>query len=122
MSFALQQIPGIDYNFSQPIRDNVEENVSGQKGQVALKIYGEDLDKLTTAAEKGARRDRQDIPGAVDVGITKSGSTPQIAVHLDRQALARFDLDLGDVQDYIETAMGGHTASEFLGTVRSAST
>ena len=112
MSFALQQIPGIDYNFSQPIRDNVEENVSGQKGQVALKIYGEDLDKLTTAAEK-ARDVIAKIPGAVDVGITKSGSTPQIAVHLDRQALARFDLDLGDVQDYIETAMGGHTASEF---------
>ena len=112
MSFALQEIPGIDYNFSQPIRDNVEENVSGQKGQVALKIYGEDLDKLTTAAEK-ARDVIAKIPGAVDVGITKSGSTPQIAVHLDRQALARFDLDLGDVQDYIETAMGGHTASEF---------
>jgi len=112
MSFALQQVPGIDYNFSQPIRDNVEENVSGQKGQVALKIYGEDLDKLTTAAEK-ARDVVAKIPGAVDVGITKSGSTPQIAVHLDRQALARFDLDLGDVQDYIETAMGGHTASEF---------
>src|SRR6478609_5751006 len=112
MSFTLQQIPGIDYNFSQPIRDNVEENVSGQKGQVALKIYGEDLYKLTTAAEK-ARDVIAKIPGAVDVGITKSGSTPQIAVHLDRQALARFDLDLGDVQDYIETAMGGHTASEF---------
>jgi len=112
MSFALQQIPGIDYNFSQPIRDNVEENVSGQKGQVALKLYGEDLDKLTRAAEK-ARDTIAKIPGAVDVGITKSGSTPQIAVHLDRQALARFDLDLGDVQDYIETAMGGHTASEF---------
>ncbi|HET7538342.1 MAG TPA: CusA/CzcA family heavy metal efflux RND transporter [Polyangiaceae bacterium] len=112
MSFALQQVPGIDYNFSQPIRDNVEENVSGQKGQVALKIYGEDLDKLTTAAEK-ARDAIAKIPGAVDVGITKSGSTPQIAVRLDRQALARFDLDLGDVQDYIETAMGGHTASEF---------
>jgi len=112
MSYALQQVPGIDYNFSQPIRDNVEENVSGQKGQVALKIYGEDLDKLTTAAEK-ARDAIAKIPGAVDVGITKSGSTPQIAVHLDRPALARFDLDLGDVQDYIETAMGGHTASEF---------
>src|SRR4051812_27951592 len=112
MSKNLREVPGIDYNFSQPIRDNVEENVSGQKGQVALKIYGEDLDKLTTAAEK-ARDTIAKIPGAVDVGITKSGSTPQIAVHLDRQALARFDLDLGDVQDYIETAMGGHTASEF---------
>lgn len=112
MSYALQQLPGIDYSFSQPIRDNVEENVSGQKGQVALKIYGEDLDKLSDTAEK-ARDAIAKIPGAVDVGITKSGSTPQISVHLDRQALARFDLDLGDVQDYIETAMGGHTASEF---------
>ncbi|HEY2405423.1 MAG TPA: CusA/CzcA family heavy metal efflux RND transporter [Polyangiaceae bacterium] len=112
MTYNLEQIPGIDYNFSQPIRDNVEENISGQKGQVALKFYGEDLDKLSDAAEK-ARDTIAKVPGAVDVGITKSGSTPQIAVHLDRQALARFDLDLGDVQDYIETAMGGHVASEF---------
>ncbi len=62
MSFALQQIPGIDYNFSQPIRDNVEENVSGQKGQVALKIYGEDLGQADHRRRKSARRDRED-PG-----------------------------------------------------------
>src|SRR4051812_16230367 len=111
MSKNLREVPGIDYNFSQPIRDNVEENISGQKGQVALKIYGEDLDKLVQAAEI-AKDTVAKIPGAVDVGITKSGTSPQISVKLDRMALARFDMDLGDVQNYVETAVGGHVASE----------
>ncbi|HYQ17083.1 MAG TPA: CusA/CzcA family heavy metal efflux RND transporter, partial [Polyangiaceae bacterium] len=111
MAKNLSVVPGIDYNFSQPIRDNVEENISGQKGQVALKFYGEDLDKLLAAAEK-SRDIVEKIPGAADVGITKSGGAPQISVKLDRRALARFDLDLGDVQNYVETAMGGHVASE----------
>jgi cobalt-zinc-cadmium resistance protein CzcA len=111
MAKNLREVPGIDYNFSQPIRDNVEENISGQKGQVALKIYGEDIDKLVAAAET-ARETVAKIPGAVDVGITKSGTSPQISVKLDRMALARFDLDLGDVQNYVETAVGGHVASE----------
>jgi cobalt-zinc-cadmium resistance protein CzcA len=111
MSHSLSVVPGIDYNFSQPIRDNVEENISGQKGQVALKFYGEDLDQLLPLAEK-ARDVIAKIPGAADVGITKSGTSPQISVKLDRKALARFDLDLDDVQNYVETAMGGHVASE----------
>ena len=111
MSKNLREVPGIDYNFSQPIRDNVEENISGQKGQVALKIYGEDLDKLVQAADI-AKDTVAKIPGAVDVGITKSGTSPQISVKLDRMALARFDMDLGDVQNYVETAVGGHVASE----------
>jgi cobalt-zinc-cadmium resistance protein CzcA len=111
MAGNLRIVPGIDYNFSQPIRDNVEENISGQKGQVAFKIYGEDLDQLVKAAEK-ARDVIAKVPGAVDVGITKSGSSPQISIKLDRLALARFDLDLTDVQNYVETAMSGHVASE----------
>jgi heavy metal efflux system protein len=111
MANNLRVVPGIDYNFSQPIRDNVEENISGQKGQVALKIYGDDLDQLVAAAEK-AKDIIAKVPGAVDVGITKSGSSPQISIKLDRLALARFDLDLVDVQNYVETAMSGHVASE----------
>jgi cobalt-zinc-cadmium resistance protein CzcA len=111
MGHNLQEIPGIDYNFSQPIRDNVAENISGQFGQVALKIYGEDLDQLQKAAEK-CDSVISKVPGAADVGVVKSGEMPQLAVHIDRSALARFDLDLGDVQDYVETAMGGHVASE----------
>jgi cobalt-zinc-cadmium resistance protein CzcA len=112
MTANLEEIPGIEYNFSQPIRDNVAENISGQVGQVSVKIYGEDLNTLQVLAS-----DAKDIiaalPGAADVGIVRSGESPQIAVKIDRAALARFDLDLGEVQDYIETAMGGHTASEY---------
>jgi cobalt-zinc-cadmium resistance protein CzcA len=104
-------VPGIEYNFSQPIRDNVAENISGQFGQVALKIYGDDLDQLQAAAEKSMQI-ASGVPGAADVGIVKAGETPQLAVRLDRAALARYNLDLGEVQDYIETAMGGHVASE----------
>ncbi len=111
MAKNLQEVPGIEYNFSQPIRDNVAENISGQFGQVALKIYGEDLDQLQSAADKATATIGQ-VPGAADVGIVKSGETPQIAVRLDRAALARYNLDLGEVQNFIETAMGGHVASE----------
>jgi cobalt-zinc-cadmium resistance protein CzcA len=111
MSANVAEIPGVEFNFSQPIRDNVNENISGQQGQIALKIYGEDLEVLQAGAEK-AKDVVSEVPGAADVGIVKSGVAPEVAVRLDRDALARYDLDLGDVQDYIETAMGGHVASE----------
>jgi cobalt-zinc-cadmium resistance protein CzcA len=111
MEKNLREVPGIEYNFSQPIRDNVNENISGQFGQIALKIYGDDLDTLQDAAQK-AQDAIASVRGAADLGIVKAGEMPQIAVRLDRPALARYDLDLGDVQDYIETAMAGHVASE----------
>ena len=111
MDRNLSEIPGIEYNFSQPIRDNVNENISGQFGEIALKIYGDDLDVLAGAAEK-AKSAIAGVAGAADLGIVKSSETPVVAVRLDRQALARYDLDMSDVQDYIETAMGGHVASE----------
>jgi heavy metal efflux system protein len=111
MTANLQEIPGLEFNFSQPIRDNVAENISGQQGQIALKIYGDDLEKLQDTALK-SKLIIAGVPGAADVGLVKSGDMPQLGVKLDRGALARYDLDLGDVQDYIETAMGGHVASE----------
>jgi cobalt-zinc-cadmium resistance protein CzcA len=107
----LDEVPGIESNISQPIRDNVNENIAGQFGEVALKIYGEDLELLQEAARK-AKAALEGVPGITDLGIVKSGEMPQMAIDLDRAALARYDLDLGDVQDYIETAMGGHVASE----------
>jgi len=113
MEKNLEEIPGLEYNFSQPIRDNVNENIAGQFGQIALKIYGDDLDMLQQAAEKAA--DTIDaVPGASDVGIVKAGEMPQLAVRLDRAALARYDLDLEDVQHYLETAMAGHVASDIF--------
>jgi cobalt-zinc-cadmium resistance protein CzcA len=111
MAFNLSQVPGLEANFSQPIRDNVAENISGQFGQIALKIYGEDLVELQRAAER-SKDVLSRVAGVADLGIVKASESPQIAVKLDREALGRFDLDLNDVQDYIETAMAGHVASE----------
>ncbi len=111
MERNIREIPGTEYNFSQPIRDNVNENISGQFGQIAVKIYGDDLNVLQDAAQKSENAIAR-VQGVADLGIVKSGEMPQIAVTLDRPALARYDLDLADVQDYVETAMGGHVASE----------
>ena len=111
MAANLQEIPGIEYNFSQPIRDNVNENISGQFGQIAVKIYGEDLDKLSALAS-AAEDEIGKVAGVADLGIVKASPSPSIGVRLDRDALARFDLDMADVQDYVETALGGHTAAQ----------
>jgi cobalt-zinc-cadmium resistance protein CzcA len=107
----LKAIPGIEYNFSQPIRDNVNENISGQQGQVAVKIYGDDVDKLRTLAND-VENAITPIPGVADPGIVKATEQPVIAVSPNRRALARWDQDLGSLQNYIETAMAGHAASE----------
>ncbi len=111
MDDRLKAIPGIDYNFSQPIRDNVNENITGQFGEIALKIYGDDLDSLQKLAEQ-TRDVLAKVRGVADLGVVKSGELPQVAITVDRQALARYDLDMADVQDYLETAMAGHVASE----------
>ncbi len=107
----LSEIPGVEFNISQPIRDNVNENISGQFGEIALKIYGDDMNKLQDAAEKAKNAIAQ-VPGVADLGIVKTGEMPQVAINVDRPSLARYDLDLGDVQDYVETALGGHVAAQ----------
>ena len=111
MNRNLKEIPGIEYNFSQPIRDNVAENISGQFGEVAVKLYGDDLDQLTRLA--GQIEDAiAKVPGVSDLGIVKSSEQPAIAVRPDRDALTRWDMDLGALQEYAETALSGHAASE----------
>ncbi len=112
MAGRLKEIPGIEYNFSQPIRDNVNENISGQFGQIAVKIYGDDLNKLQDVAEQ-AKGMIAGVAGVADLGIVKSGESPQVVLNINRAALARYDLDLGRVQQYIEMAMAGHVASEY---------
>ncbi|HEX3480756.1 MAG TPA: CusA/CzcA family heavy metal efflux RND transporter [Kofleriaceae bacterium] len=111
MNRNLKEIPGIEYNFSQPIRDNVAENISGQFGEVAVKLYGDDLDELTRLA--GQIEDEiAKVPGVTDLGIVKSSEQPAIAIRPNRDALTRWDMDLGALQDYAETALSGHVASE----------
>lgn len=111
MATSLREIPGLEFNFSQPIRDNVAENISGQFGQVALKIYGEDLGELQKAAEQ-AKVAISKVSGVADLGIVRAGEAPQITLSVNRKALARFNLNVEDVQKYVETAMAGHVASE----------
>ncbi|MFT3698467.1 MAG: CusA/CzcA family heavy metal efflux RND transporter [Kofleriaceae bacterium] len=112
MTEDLKAIPGIESDFSQPIRDNVNENISGQQGTVAVKIYGDDVKTLRQLAEQ-TENVVEKVPGVADPAIVKASEEPVIAIGPDRKALARWNLDLGGLQSYIETALSGHAASEF---------
>src|SRR3569623_1967408 len=111
MDKNLKAIPGLENNFSQPIRDNVAENISGQFGQVAVKNYGDDIQTLQKLAE-AMETEIAKTAGVADLGIVRSSEQPSMSIIPNRDALTRWDLDLGAFQDYIETALSGHTASE----------
>ena len=109
---AIDEVPGLEVNFSQPIRDNVNESISGQFGQVAVKLYGDDLKVLQEQAEK-VKDVISGVPGVADLGIVKSGEVPDIKVIPDRVALARHGMSLGEFQHVFQTAVGGRPVSEF---------
>jgi cobalt-zinc-cadmium resistance protein CzcA len=100
------EVPGLEVNFSQPIRDNVNENISGQFGQIAVKLYGDDLVALGERAD-AVKSAIARVRGVADLGIVKSGALPQIRVAPDRAELARFGMGLGDFQHVFQTAIGG---------------
>jgi heavy metal efflux system protein len=106
MSAKLTAIPGIDVNFSLPIRDNVNESIAGQQGQVALKIFSPNMDDLQQAADE-AKKALADVQGVADLGIVKSGEAPQVQIKPRREALGRFGLTMDDVQSFLSSALGG---------------
>lgn len=108
----LVEIPGVEINFSQPIRDNVNESISGQQGQIALKLYGDDLIQLQDLAER-AKAVLAAVPGVADLGIVKSSELPQIKIEPDREALARYGLDMEDFQHVLQAALGGQPVEVF---------
>jgi len=108
----IDEVPGLEVNFSQPIRDNVNENISGQFGQIAVKLYGDDLVALQAQAEKVKNAVAQ-VEGVADLGIVKSGEVPQIQVRPDREALGRYGMHLGDFQSVFQTAVAGKPVSDF---------
>jgi len=112
MAATMNQLPGIEVNFSQPIRDNVNENISGQMGQIALKIYGDDLKVLQMYAER-VKAVISDVPGVADLGIVKSSGVPQIQLRPNREALGRQGLNVAEFQHVFETAIGGITVGSF---------
>lgn len=109
---SLAVIPGLEMTFSQPIREEVNENLSGQQGQIALKLYGYDLDSLQEKAEI-AKVAIEQTEGAADVAVVLSGVVPQLDVHPNRHALARHGLSMGDFQDAFQTALAGKSVAEY---------
>ncbi len=113
MDYQLEKFPGVIWNFSQPIADNVEEAVSGVKGELAVKIFGGDLKTLEEKGEEIVKVMRG-IRGIQDLGLFRVLGQPNLNFTVDRAAIARYQLNVSDVQDAIETAVGGKTVSEVL--------
>ena len=113
MDGELKRIPGVVWGFTQPIADDMDEAVSGVKGELAVKIYGEDLKVLE---EKGAAvvKVMRPIPGVVDLGVFRLVGQPNLNFAVDRDAAARFQINVADVQDAIEAAVGGKTLGQVL--------
>ncbi len=110
MDNELKKFQGIDYNYSQPIIDNVAEAVAGINATNAVKIYGDDLDKLDEYAEKVLEQ-IQNVPGIKDVGILRNLGQPEISVLLDEEKMAIYGITKMDAQAMIEMAIGGKTAT-----------
>ena len=113
MNRSLREIPGLDTQFSQYIEDNVNEAVSGVKSELAIKLYGDDPEKLQKYADQIVDIVRK-VPGAVDVGTDFLMGQPQIQITVDRRAIARYGLSMQDMQNIIATAMGGQAATQVL--------
>lgn len=113
MNRELDKIPGVLWNFSQPIADNMEEAVSGVKGQLATKIYGDDLKILEEKADVMVKIMRQ-VKGITDLGVLRVLGQPNLNLTVDRRQAARYQINVADVQDAIQTAVGGNTLSQVL--------
>jgi cobalt-zinc-cadmium resistance protein CzcA len=113
MNRELEKIPGVIWNFSQPISDNLEEAVSGVKGALAVKLYGDDL---KTLEEKGDEivDVMRGIQGVEDLGLFRVLGQPNLNFQVDRDQAARYGMNVSDVQDAIQTAVGGNALTQVL--------
>jgi cobalt-zinc-cadmium resistance protein CzcA len=111
MRTELERRPGIQYNFSQPIKDRVEESISGIRGQVVIKIYGEDLALMHEKLEE-MRRILTQTRGSRDVEIYRAGTAQHVVADIDRETIARYGLQVQDVEDVVESGFGGKLATD----------
>ncbi len=108
-----QQYPGVDFNFSQNIQDNVEEAMSGVKGENSLKLFGNDFDDLTRIA--GQIQDvMSKVPGIADIGVFKVTGQPSLMVSIDRSKAARYGLQPQDVNSVVQAAVGGAPVTQII--------
>ncbi len=113
MNHELEKIPGVLWNFSQPIADNMEEAVSGVKGELAVKLYGTDLRMLESKAQEIINVMRT-IPGVQDLGLFRVIGQPNLNFTVDRSKAARYQMNVTDVQDAVQTAVGGNAVTQVL--------
>jgi cobalt-zinc-cadmium resistance protein CzcA len=113
MNTALEKLPGAIWNFSQPIEDNVGETMTGTKGSLALKIFGEDLKTLEAKGEE-VTTIMAAIPGMHDVKLLRDFGQPNLDLTIDRKQAARFGINVADIQDAVQTAVGGNAVSQVL--------
>lgn len=117
MEQEMGKFPGVALNFSQPIANRVDELLSGVKAQLAIQLFGEDLEELVRKSEE-IRRVVSSIPGAADVQTEQVTGQPQLQVKIDRNAIARYGLNVEDVQEAIESAIGGESVGQVFEGVR----
>src|ERR1700733_10515836 len=113
MNRELEKIPGVTWGFSQPIEDNMEEAVSGVKGELATKVYGDDLKVLEEKADQIVNVMRQ-VKGIEDLGVFRALGQPNINFEVDREQAARYQINVSDIQDAIQTAAGGTALTQVL--------
>ena len=109
----LSRLPGVSYNFTQPMAMRLDETISGVKADVAVKLYGEDLEVLEARAGEIARV-LEKVPGAADVQAETITGSAQLQIRLNRDLLARYGLNVADLQYLIETAIGGKVATTVI--------
>ncbi len=113
MEKKIHAIPGVPTNFSQVIEDNLEEALSGVKGEIAVKIYGPDLEILEDKSEQIANVLRG-VRGATDVAAIKIGGQSELNIVMNREQMSRYGINVSDVNSVIQTALGGNTVNSFF--------
>lgn len=111
MEDKLNDMPGIEPTFSQPVRDQILESISQIDGQIVIKLFGDDMETLRTEGRQVLERIGK-VPGVVRAFIDRDGDLPQYRLEIDRAAAARYGLNVMDVQDVVETALAGKAATE----------
>ena len=117
MSHAFEDFPGVQFNFSQPIATAVDELLTGVKAELAIKIFGPDLEVLKKKSEEIEVVIR-DVTGATDVQKDQITGTPQLRITINRDAIARYGMNVQDVQDTIHAAVGGEDAGQIFEGIR----
>jgi len=113
MDKEVEKIPGVEWGFSQPIADNMEEAVSGVKGELAVKIFGSDLHDLEHKGEE-IMAAMKTVPGVADLGLFRVLGQPNVDIKVNRAKADRYGINVADIQDAIQTAVGGNPVSQIL--------